>query len=57
MSLINKYTRNPTDIKVAHITSKLRLYEVYVINITVLNLRLNGFTNIQCDRKINKMRQ
>jgi len=37
ISLINKYMRNPTDIKTAHIIiSKLPLYDVFLIKITVL---------------------
>ena len=36
MSLINKYLRNPANIKLCITHPKLPLYEVYLINITVL---------------------
>ena len=31
--------KNPADIKATHITSKLRLYEVYIITITISSYR------------------
>ena len=36
MLWINKYNRDPTNNKTAHITSKLPHYEVYLIKMTVL---------------------